>query len=202
MIKALESPSKEQDMMVSMNQVLPPSMVVSGKSRSPPMNTTKADHPKAQDFVEAKGDVVSQVQCQTAITSSQTRALKLEKETFLPTPSAESSAMPQKTVKLEKEPASPTLDFGPPSAVPKKTILPALENQGPPSAVPKTTLQALAKQGPFSSVPKKTILPALASPGPLTAQPSAPPSAVVSQQFSQVVLNALALLDVSSLMRI
>ena len=140
------------------------------------MDTTQADHPKVQDFVEAKGDVVSQVQGQTAITSNQTRALKLEKETFLPIPSAESSATPQKT-----------LDLGPPSAVPKKTILPALENQGPPSAVPKTTLQALANQGPFSSVPKKTILPVLASPGPLTAQPSAPPPAVVSQQLAQVL---------------
>ena len=187
MIKALESPSKEQDMMVSMNQVLPPSMVEIGNSRSPLVDTSNADHSKNQDFVEAKGDVVSQVQGQTAITSNQTRALKLEKETFLPIPSAESSATPQKTVKLEKEPLSPTLDFGLPSAVPKKTILSALENQGPPSAVPKTTLQALANQGPFSSVPKKTILPALASPGPLTAQPSAPPPAVVSQQLSQVL---------------
>ena len=167
MIEALESPSKEQDMMVSMNQVLPPSMVVSGNSRSPLMDTTQADHPKVQDFVEAKGDVVSQVQCQTAVSSSQTRALKLEKET---NPSADSSATSEKTVKLEKEPASPTLDFGPPSVVPKKTNLPALLGQGPPSAAPK-----------------KTNLPALVNQGPLTAQPSAPPPAVVSQQFSQVL---------------
>ena len=47
---ASESPLKEQDLMVSMNQVLPPSMVEIGNSRSPLMDTSKADHPKNQDF--------------------------------------------------------------------------------------------------------------------------------------------------------
>merc|ERR1719234_2271725 len=54
--KASESPSKEQDMMVSMNQVLPPTKVESGNGSSPLMAITKADHQKVQDFVEAKGD--------------------------------------------------------------------------------------------------------------------------------------------------
>ena len=113
--KALE----KQDMMVSMSQVLTPTVLsraASGNGGTSPIDGTK---------VEQQGQAV--------ISSRESNQVVMKN-----TPS--NISCPAKEVKLdqpralgpEKESRSPTLstDEGSPSAPPKKTVLPALTNQG------------------------------------------------------------------------
>ena len=159
-------------MMVSMNQVLTPTMVANKNSEIP----LKSDDQKVKDFVEVKGDACSEVQGhQTTIKSREPTQEVRQK-----TPGNKSSTdeevemsylrQPQSTVALkqEKETLSPTLS----------TDSGHLSSTGP---------QGATTTGPLSAAPKKTVLPTLTNQGPLTAQPSAPPPAVVSQQLCQVL---------------
>ena len=118
--KALESSVKEQDMMVSMSQVLTPTVL--SRAASENGGTSPIDGIK----VEKQG--------QAGISSRESNQVVMKN-----TPS--NTSCPAKEVKLdqpralgpEKESGSPTLstfDEGSPSAPPKKTVLPAPTNQG------------------------------------------------------------------------
>ena len=175
-----ESPLKDQDMMVSMNQVLTPTMVADKNSEIPLKDAKRSDDQKFKDFVEVKGDACSEVQGhQTLIKSREPTQEVTQKR-----PGNKSSTdkevemsnlrQPQSTVALkqEKETLSPTLS----------TDSGHLSSTGP---------QGATSTGPLGAAPKKIVLATLTNQGPLTAQPSAPPPAVVSQQLSQVLQNAV-----------
>ena len=160
--KALESPMKEQDMMVSMNQVLRQPTEVNRVTNEIPLqcsapedNTTRTEK-LAQDIVEAKGDGGSKVQGKTAKRCKEpTQVAMACKQVEVEKSNLRQSA----ALKVEKETESPTLST----------------DSGP-----------LSDSGQMSVRPKKTVLPALENLAPLTVQPSAPPPAVVSQELSQV----------------
>ena len=162
--KALESPMKEQDMMVSMNQVLQQPAEVSRVTNEIPLQCsaledTKRTEELAQDIVEAKGDGGSKVQGKNAKRCKEPAQVAMAcKQVEVEKSNLRQSA----AVKVEKETESPTLS----------------SDSGPLSD---------GDSGQMSVRPKKTVLPALENLAPLTVQPSAPPPAVVSQELSQVV---------------
>ena len=162
--KALESPMKEQDMMVSMNQVLQQPTEVNRVTNeiplqsSAPEDTTRTEK-LAQDIVEAKGDGGSKVQGKTAKRCKEPAQVAMAcKQVEVEKSNLRQSA----AVKVEKETESPTLS----------------SDSGPLSD---------GDSGQMRVRPKKTVLPALENLAPLTVQPSAPPPAVVSQELPQVV---------------
>ena len=132
--KALESPLKEQDMMVSMNQVLQQptevSRVTSGNCETPLEGTKKADNGKepqesTQEVKKSKPDNPS-VKVEKS-NPGQTAALKAEKGVVSPTLSTASG---------------PLSDSG----LPKKTGLPALANLGCFTAQPSAPPPAVVSQ--------------------------------------------------------
>ena len=136
--KALESPLKEQDMMVSMNQVLQQptevSRVTSGNCETPLEGTKKADNGKepqesTQEVKKSKPDNPS-VKVEKS-NLDQTAALKAEKGVVSPTLSTASG---------------PLSDSGCTSALPKKTVLPALANLGCFTAQPSAPPPAVVSQ--------------------------------------------------------
>ena len=141
--KALVSSVKEQDMMVSMSQVLTPTVLSRAASEND--GTSPIDGTK----VEQQGQAV--------ISSREPNQVMMKN-----TPS--NISCPAKEVKIskhdqpralgpEKESRSPTLstsDEGSPSAPPKKTVLPAPTNQGitrqQPSAPPPAVISQQLSQ--------------------------------------------------------
>ena len=181
--KALESPLKEQDLMVSMNQVLPATMVnmaASGNGKVPLRGSQKADLQK-EDLLKGKGDSGSKVQSQLPEFRQEVTSKRVDNASDL-------------TVQVERSkcdqrggPRSPELEtLSTTSAAPRKTSSPSPAASAPLSAAPKKT----SLPTPVSAPAKKTSLPAPADLGPLTAQPSTPPPAVVSQDLPQVLLTS------------
>ena len=187
---ASESPLKEQDLMVSMNQVLPPTrsgMAASGNGGITLVDIKKANYGK-ESFVKGKGDGGCKVQGQRPIKSTESNQELMKK-----TPGNNSCLAVQvekNNMSPELETSSPTCaDSGPLIAQPKKTVSPTPAVSGLLSTAPKKTASStLPNPGPLgiSIPPKKKTLPIPADFGPLAAQPSAPPQAVVSQDLSQV----------------
>ena len=161
--KALESPLKEKDMMVSINQVLlqptEVSSVTSGNDETPLVQeyTRKTDNRKeVLDFVEAKGDSDFKVQGETV----------------------------NKCKEPTREVMKSKLDICPAIEVKKGNPGPTAALKDEKGAVAPTPS---ANSGRKNALPKKTVLPKLVHTSVLTEQPSAPPPAVVSQELSQVL---------------
>jgi len=159
--KALESPLKEKDMMVSINQVLlqptEVSSVTSGNDETPLVQeyTRKTDNRKeVLDFVEAKGDSDFKVQGETV----------------------------NKCKEPTREVMKSKLDICPAIEVKKGNPGPTAALKDEKGAVAPTPS---ANSGRKNALPKKTVLPKLVHTSVLTEQPSAPPPAVVSQELSQ-----------------
>ena len=177
--KALESPLKEQDLMVSMNQVLPATMVnmaASGNGKVPLRGSQKAELQK-EELLKGKGDSGSKVQSQLPEFRQEVTSKRVDNASDL-------------TVQVERSkcdqrggPRSPELETL--SAAPKKTSSPSPAASAPLSAASKKT----SFPTPVPAPAKKTSLPVPADLGPLTAQPSTPPPAVVSQDLPQVLLT-------------
>ena len=160
-------------MMVSMNQVLTPTMLANKNSEIPLKDAKRSDDQKIKDFVEVKGDACTEVQCHQTVIKSREPTLEVTQKTSGNKSSTDKEVemsnlrQPQSTVALKQE---------------KETLSPTLSTDSG---------QGATSTGPLGAAPKKTVLATLTNQGPLTAQPSAPPPAIVSQQLSQVLQNAV-----------
>ena len=175
---ALESPLKEQDLMVSMNQVLQPTMISAaarGDGRVPLVNTKKADHQKG-DFENRKVEVQLPIES----TKSNQEMKETPSNTSYPAVQVEMSNLDQRRVLRRPELVTPS-DSVPQSAQPNQKAFPA------PAA--SDSLSTASKKTAISN-PPKTSLPVPIELGPLTAQPSVPSPAVVSQDLPQVQLKS------------
>ena len=181
--------------MVSMNQMLPPTMFSMEAGGIPLVDTKKADHHGRENFVKGKGDCGSRVQGHRPIKSTESNQEVMKKtpgNTTCLAVQVEKSNVGQRGAlrSPELETSSPTpADSSRRSAQPKKTVFPAPDVTGLLRTAPKkAALSTLPNPGPLPipTPPKNAALPIPADLAPLAAQPSAPPPAVVSQDLSQV----------------
>ena len=165
--------------MVSMNQVLQPSMIsaaASGDGRVPLVNTKKADHQKGE-FENGKVEVQLPIK---STKSNQEEMKETPSNTSCPAVQVEMSNLDQRRVPRRPELETPS-DSVPQSAQPNQKAFPA------PAA--SDSLSTASKKTAISN-PPKTSLPVPIELGPLTAQPSVPSPAVVSQDLPQVQLKS------------